>query len=325
MNLQDKYIPDSSKNVISKRINNYFDNGSIYVPNKFIVLLYGEYVTKAIDSMIKDIDNQNQNDLKRINDINFTNWLKNFYFNGGNDPYFGCIDLGWACKDVSIPTSNSEFEEDFVLDTIKQIRYPLIKSPVKIQNVSMTIVEDRHLMFYQFFNSLINQFFNPKVLKANSSFHKLNIAVVALTQTDQLPDEDNVVQTEQVKSTLLEKIFSDNSGNTPTPRKNKDVYAIPGNVFEFTSASLDKLENINLSNASKAPLEYRVNFKVPNSFQSSFNNELSGSLDKTSDSVLLDPPAKKASNSNLNIDDISYNRSAFEQSIPSLNTKYPAN
>jgi hypothetical protein len=268
MPLEDLY---SNGGNVSKRVKNFFDQSSFYVPNKFIVALFGEYVDKAITKMSTDIDKISDLSIRAMHRESFETWKATYFNKDGN-----YVDLNWACQGAVIPQANSETEDgDYVLDAVKGIRYPLIKTHAKIQTVSLRIIEDRKLMLYQFFNAIINQFHVPLALKPRSSFHKLSILIVALTQ-----HEGSGFGTKQPK---------ENSDNFKGLRDfvNKDIRSIPGQVFEFNSAVLTNVDALNLNNNNKAPLEYNVSFKVPNSFQNSFNTSISGLRDNTSDRTTL--------------------------------------
>lgn len=306
MSLENEFLKD--KNVES-RVNNFFDQASIYVPNKFIVLLFGEYVINAISKLEEYARRNNQVTVNGNNVYlqNFDRW-KDIYFSN-NGQY---LDLKWTCSSVNIPNVNSETEDgDFLLDSIKGIRYPLIKTHQKIQTLTLKIKEDRHLMMYNFFNSLTNQFHVAKALKPRSSFHKMSLLVIALTQN------------EDANTTSVENIVGD--------YLNKRIESIPGQVFEFNSAVLSNLEQINLTNETRNSLEYTVSFKVPNAFQSSFNTSIAGLRDNTSDaSSLTDVIVDKSmltgiergiprnADGSVDLDKIEYNTGNFEQDKKTL-------
>ena len=52
------------------------------------------------------------------------------------------------------------------------------------------------LMFYQFFNALMNQIFNPLILKARSSIHKLGMYIIVLDGFSFANTEENLYFTE---------------------------------------------------------------------------------------------------------------------------------
>ncbi len=292
---------------IGKRVRNFFDQSSFYVPNKFIVALYGEYVTKAIAKMALDIEKSDIT-LRASYRQAFENWKNSYFIKNGE-----YVDLGWTCQGVTIPNVSSETEDgDFLLDAIKGIRYPLIKSHTKIQTLTLKIIEDRKIMMYQFFNALTNQFHVAKALKPRSSFHKLSIIVIALTQNESA----GISTVDQ----LVNRVLSLSEGTTPTDQPNSTrITSIPGQIFEFNSAVLNNVDTINLSNNNKAPLEYNVSFKVPNTFQSSFNTALKGLRDNTSDQATLDIATDvnmlsgKNADGTIDINKIQYNRDFLEE------------
>lgn len=292
MSLEKTFQDDNNK----KRIQNFFDEASIFVPNKYIVLMYGEYVEKAIEYMQEGIAGKVKKDkngniiqdgngniiydtnpisdskLKGIAQTNFDRWVTNHYDNVGK-----FINLKWTCSSVTIPSVNSETEDgDYLIDSKKGIRYPLIKTHVKIQTLTMKILEDRKMMMYQFFNALTNQFHDPKVLKPTSSFHKLGILVIPLNAQEGLGQGNNPTF-----------IINDATQSIINSFKNDNITSVASQVFEFNSAVLVNVEAITLSNKNKTALEYGVSFKVPNTFQGAFNYGLSGLANNTSDSRIL--------------------------------------
>lgn len=255
---------------IKKRVTNFFDQASIFVPNKFIVVLFGEYVESAIAYMQSKIDAITDSKLKGIASKNFDVWVLRHYDEVGK-----FVELKWTCSSVNIPSVNSETEDgDYLIDSRKGIRYPLIKTHVKIQTLAMRIIEDRKMMMYQFFNALTNQFHSPTVLKPTSSFHKLGVIVIPL----------NSSEGSGIKTKTNETI--DTFGQLKDSFNNNNIIGVPSQIFEFNSAVLTNVETINLSNKNKNPLEYGITFKVPNTFQGSFSAGLSGLRNNTSDRTI---------------------------------------
>jgi len=238
-------------------------------------------------------------------------WKKNFFNKDGN-----YVDLNWTCSGANIPKANSETEDgDYVLDSTKGIRYPLIKTHSKIQTLSLRITEDRKLMMYQFFNALTNQFHVPLALKPRSSFHKMSILIAVFTQHE--------------GSGFGTNIPSNNTDKFGAMRDNvnKDIRSIPSQIFEFNSAVLTNVDTLNLNNNNKGPLEYGVSFKVPNSFQNSFNTSIKGLRDNTSDRSILDASVDsntlegrliRNSDGTVDLNKVKYRTDSLEQSKKDL-------
>lgn len=307
MSIEKTFHDDNNK----KRISNFFDEASIYVPNKYIVVMYGKYVEQAIAYMESKIYDNSIHDstLKSIAQTNFDKWIVNHYDEAGK-----FIDLKWTCSSVNIPSVNSETEDgDYLLDAKKGIRYPLIKTHVKIQTLTMKIIEDRKMMMYQFFNALTNQFHSPEVLKPTSSFQKLGIVIIPLNSQEDynVPDIKNQFQSFRSFQEFRKSLIGNN------------ITSKPSQIFEFNSAVLVNITSLNLSNKNKSPLEYDISFKVPNTFQGSFNYGLEGLANNTSDSIFGfnkvtgEDAGLKAnatdSKSDFNSDNFDYNKEAFEE------------
>ncbi len=238
--------------LVKNRIDKFFSDASIYVPNKYSVVLYGQYVENAIKSLQDTIEGSANSELKNLNRVSFNKWKAVYYDTPGK-----FLDLRWACSSVSIPTITAETETDYNIDSTKSIRYPLIKG-YKNGPLTMRVTEDSKLLFYQFFNALTNQFFNPKVLKPNSSFQKLNIAIGTFTANEKF-----------------------------NPEVKNPTSAAVAQVFEFNSAVLMDFGNVELNSVSNTKLEYNIKFNVPNAFQSKFNSSLESIRDNTTDKAFL--------------------------------------
>lgn len=296
MPIESAFINDNGDNT-TQRVGTFFQEASAIIGNKYIVLLYGEYVTAAIQAMQANINAiSSSTSLQTAYQNNFNKWLSVHYFPSGQ-----YVDFRWVVESINLPAINSKINDTALnLDVSKSIRYPLLENYGGIQEITMKIVEDRKMMQYAFLNSLQNQFFNAIELKPNSSFHKVSIVVIPLIQ---------------------------NEGITPTGSKtssndiiNKNIGSIPGQLFEYNSAVLTSLPKINLSNANNnEPLKYDIIFKVPNPFNSSFNTNLKGLRNDSSDKATIRSTlGQSLDQDTINPNTLQYITSNFEASTTDI-------
>ncbi len=266
-------IVHSLNKTMEQRITEYYGGASVYRPNKFLVGLYGEYVGKAMKTMMADSKEErspsaryNGNKKRMFNTDVYDNaldaWYRKYYF-----PEDDQVELKWACADVTIPTVKSSYETKSVrLDNHKSIKYPLLRSADSDGGeIKLTIVEDRNLMMYQFFNALHNQFYIPQILKPKSSFHKLGMYVAAL-------QEDFVKATAKKENGEL---------------RDHDLESVVSQVFEFNSIAITGISDLQFKNDSKEIMTFTVSFKAPNLFQGVFKTSFKGLRNTGSDALYL--------------------------------------
>ena len=202
-----------------QRIDAFFSNSSIFVGNKFIVGFWGEYVNSALYYLL---DYSNKDPLRgnipkvyknqNIYTVLFNKWYGNHVVPNSNDSE---VDLKWACESVKIPSVGAKTRKGFNIDTTKTIDYPLIEGHEGAKTITLNIVEDKKMMFYQFFNALQNQFFEPLILKPKSSYHKLGmyIAVIGGHQMDNLDliEREDGVARETTLEDIPMQVFEFNS------------------------------------------------------------------------------------------------------------------
>lgn len=295
---------------MKQRIDEYYGSASIYRPNKFIVGFYGEYVNQAVAKLISDADTErypsnryNGNQKVSLKTKVYRNaleqWKQKHYVQEDS-----MVELKWACSDVTIPSTQVETETGVLIDSIKSAQFPLVKSYGGIQQVSVTITEDRHMMMYQFFNALLNRFFTPQIQKPRSSLHKLGMYIAVL-------QEDFVVHNGNGEGSELENgsirgVYTDNPGGS-------DLDAAVSQVFEFNSIVLKGIPELRFENNIQDKLSYTLKFDVPNSFQGSFKTSAKGMRDNTSDRMFL-------ANNSLKDDGKEYITENFEVSTSQLLT-----
>lgn len=274
------------------RINKFYNQGSIHVPNKFVVGLWGEYITSALQYMS---DYTVHDPLLGVNKLVkntrlysgvLTRWLQihspdtqlapsNVFANGNVRDIIKtvkAVELLWACQSIQFPSTVKPKVDNIKIDTYKNISYPVITGHNGPGDVKLTIVEDRTLMFYQFFNAIMNQFFDPLILKARSSFHKMGMYIVSMDGFS-MP-------------------YIQNDGSENFDERNKARWAVedvPLQVFEFNSVILTDIGDVSYSNDSIKPATYTITIRCPNLFQDAFKttSNFRGLANNTSDKRLL--------------------------------------
>lgn len=263
-------------------LNNFYRNSTIYVPNKYSVILYGPAVRNAM-SVLRKSSEATRTDVK--NPINgdgatghrpidlesFKRWEhyhyhKSFFKEYSGYPFSnktksinGAVHLKWACNNVNIPTLDSQEADDkeITMDTFKNIKFHIVGDADANKALTLSVTEEKGMMWYQFFNALGNQFFNAKALIPRDSLHKLSALVVPLISSE----DDDI--TSRMK---FEK----------------------GQIFEFNSIIYTGMGNtLKFSNDTETPLTYNVSFTCPNSFQQTFKKEEKGMLNRAHDDNYL--------------------------------------
>lgn len=272
------------------RVRNFYQHGSIHVPNKYVVGLFGESVNGTIqylsDYAVHDPLLGKFKNVKgtRLYSGILTRWLNihcpdmtitQDVFSNGNVrdivKNINAIELLWACESIKFtPSVTPKIKKDLKMDTFKNITYPIIMGHEGPGDVTITIIEDRTLMFYQFFNGLMNQFFDPLILKARSSFHKLGLYMIvmdgfALPNLEGIPDERNDTDHWVVED-------------------------VPLQVFEFNAIVPTSISPIDYSLSADKKASFTVTFSCPNMFQDPFKTtgNYRGLRDYTSNNTAID-------------------------------------
>lgn len=283
---------------MNSHVNDFYSNNSIFIPNKFMVGFYGSYITEAMNELSQE---SKKAGFDGAFIENFQNFKANHYITDGN-----ILELKWLCSTISLPTPTPVVESNFNIDTLKGIKYPLIKGYGSAPSeINLTLVENRRLQGFQFFNTLMNRFFIPQLFRARSSFHKLNMYVAVL----------NGDYTKAGVGRDLERYaYSTDS------RSLVAIDDIPLQVFEFNSIVPTSIGKVTLTNASKPDsLSYGISFLAPDPFQGAYNTTFKGLRDNTtgkilSNGVVTDGNALK----NLNISGINltaYLPQFFEEGV----------
>ena len=274
-------IHDLTK-TMKQNIDEFYGNASVYRTNKYFVGFFGDYVKLAIDKMgIAARDNNKIIHGSHIYEDAYNNWKQLFYHEPAHQ-----LDMRWACSAISIPHTSSKIETPTFIDSIKSIKYPIITSANDLGEIKITVRDDKHLMWYQFFNALNNCFYRAQILKPRSSFQKVSIYVAPIQE--QFVNTEYKTEflghakasTKRVYDASIKKLTSIENVNGEI--REKAIDSVVSQVFEFNSAVLKDIAAMNLKNDSKEILEYNVTFAVPNTFQGSFNNAYKGLADNTS-------------------------------------------
>jgi hypothetical protein len=295
-------------------IKHFENNSSMYTTNKFSVLLFGEYIESALAEMAREIGDENTlraiesrgnvpdslfNEVLNRSGENlaiwerkFTNWLSLHQKSNGINNYLG-MDLLWKCKSINIPNTKPKITKDFNIDSIKGISYPLITGVDPNITVTMTIIEDRSMMMYQFFNAIMNQFFNTQELRAKSSFQKVNMEVFAYQGDEYFRDTDTDIselnKLDRYGGTRNTNIREE-TANRDLSNERKVIYGgqdlILNQRFEFNSIVPSSVSDIKFTQ-DPTILEFDVTFECPNPFQKEFSERANQGLRDLSSNTTL--------------------------------------
>lgn len=272
---------------INDSLNEFYSGSSIFVPNKFMVYLDGPYVTQAIknlDAIVDGLSNEYESDK-----INYNRWRRLHVASRtvGSDQRYATISPSgdnrgsivtketngqtvkakvekeyrinflWSCQDINIPLPNIETDEmesrSMTLDPIKNLKYTMITNYSMNYNVSMGVLEEKGMVWGQFFNELSNLFYDAKILTPRDSIRKLRVVVDIIASRDMPSSSERTSEFE-----LISK-------------------------FEFNSAVLASRDDLKFGNSIEEGMKGSVTFKIPNPFQASYNHEESGLQNRISD------------------------------------------
>ena len=238
-----------------------------HLVNKYHVGFWGDYVAEALRIMDR---NSFSDKYSLTNTKTFKNttdaWLK-AAFNQWADLFYDrdthVLNMYWAATSVKIGEAQSNTVPVAGLDTTKGMKYPLIQGDKGPQTITLTIVDDPYMMWYQFFNALYNAQFSPLVLKARSTWHKINIAV------DLYSDATTIMRSSNGQlATEAGPYITDISLNQ---------------MYEFNSAVLTKAPDMKMGFSDDKPFTFTVSFQYPNAFQGTFKQQLRYLRDNTCD------------------------------------------
>lgn len=235
--------------------------------NKYHVGLWGEYVSEALRVMDRNsfADKYSLSTTKTFKDTGdahwkaaFNNWCDLFY-----DRSSKVLNMYWACESATVQGNTAKTKDYSSIDTTKQMAYPLAIGDNGPKDLTLKIVDDPYMMWYQFFNALFNVQYSPLVLKARSTWHKINVAIDVYSE-----------------ATTIQR---SGTGQLAT-EKNPYITDISLNqMFEFNSAVLLGSPNVNLSQVGDGIYKFDVKFRYPNCFHGTFKTQLRYLRDNTRD------------------------------------------
>ena len=238
-----------------------------HLVNKYHVGFWGEYVSEALRIMDRNsfADKYSLTNVKTFKNTTdcylktaFNQWADLFY-----DRDTKVLNMYWAAKSVKVGEAKAKIEPKTSIDTTKGMRYPLVRGDDGPKSLSITVVDDPYMMWYQFFNALFNAQFSPLVLKARSTFHKINIAIDLYSEAGTLTRSSN--------------------GQYATEQSPYITDIGLAQMFEFNSAVLESAPSIKMSYEDGNAYTFDLKFQYPNAFQGSFKQQLRYLRDNTCD------------------------------------------
>ena len=238
-----------------------------HLVNKYHVGFWGDYVDEALRIMDRNAyaDKYNITDTKTFKDTGdlfykeaFNDWATLFY-----DPQTRVLNMYWAAKSVKIGESKAKMQDTAGIDTTKGMKYPLIRGDQGPQQLTITIVDDPYMMWYQFFNALYNAQYSPLVLKARSTWHKINVGIDLYCEGTTYARSKN--------------------GDLATDKTPFITDITLAQMYEYNSAVLIGAPTMDMGFEKRDPYTFTVTFKYPNAFQGSFKNHLRYLRDNTCD------------------------------------------
>lgn len=252
----------------------FYDMARGHVTNKYHVGLYGPYVDEALRVMDQNAhgDKYDYNRTKPFPGTNdnfrktlFDQWLSMCY-----EKDTGVLNMFWAAKSISInsPTSTTQ---NVMMDTTKTMTYPVVTSISCENTMSIEVVDDPYLMWYNFFNALFNVQFSPLLLKPRSTLQKINVMVELFTEGLTVGNSMKSIEERENGNTCMTDL-------------------VIGQMFEFNSCITVKSPAIKPSYGEANPYTFNIEFKYPNAFQGTFKDQMRYLRDNTTRGV---DPSKK--------------------------------
>lgn len=249
----------------------YFSHAEGFVPNKFHIGFSGEYVEKALTIMQVNCAGDKYTHAPKL--FNGSAYLMKKFSNFIDDHWDNekrILNMLWNCKSITLPKPTLTTEQIDSLDSMKDLTFNM---PKKIQSgqLSLTVVDDQYLMWFNFFNAMFNSQISPLVLRPKSGFHKIDISVELLngaTADDWAVD----INKEALASTAPWLEYA------PGTRTNLDVIQ----MSEYNSVVLTAAPTIDPNNSSMDLASFTVEFKVPNPLNGTFKKSDRGLHDNTS-------------------------------------------
>lgn len=248
----------------------YFQRAEGFVPNKFHIGFSGEYVEKALTVMQVNCAGDKYTHAPKM--FNGSAYLMKKFSNFIDDHWDNekrILNMLWNCKSVTLPKPTLNLETIKSLDSMKALSFQMPKN-VQSGDLSLTVVDDQYLMWFNFFNAMFNSQISPLVLRPKSGFHKIDISVELLngaTANDWAVDLNKTALA--ATAPWLEY--------APGTRTNLDVIQ----MSEYNSVVLSSAPVIDPDNSKMDLATFTVQFKVPNTLNGTFKKSDRGLHDNT--------------------------------------------
>jgi len=251
-----------------------------HVVNKYHIGFYGPYVDEALRVMDQNsyADKYDQGRKKPFPDSTdnfrktlFDQWLSLHY-----EKASGVLNMYWSAKSVTIPPPSAT-TASIMMDSTKQIDYPVITGVNTDNTLTIEVVDDPYLMWYNFFNAMFNVQFSPLLLKPKSTLQKINVMVELFS----------------------EGLTVGNSMKSIEERENNPCMTdlVIGQMFEFNSCITTQAPALNANYETATPYTFSVNLKYPNAYQGTFKDQMRYLRDNTTRGV--DPVRAKEHGSSV--------------------------
>lgn len=253
--------------MLSYYMDKFYASARGHLVNKYHVGFWGPYVSEALRIMDRNAyaDKYVISDVKTFK--NTTDMHLKVAFNQWADLFYSretkVLNMYWAAESVKIGEAKAKPDDISGIDTTKGMKYPLIRGDEGPKQLSLTVVDDPYMMWYQFFNALYNAQFSPLVLKTRSTWHKINIGVDLYSES-----------TTMMRSSL---------GQLATEQTPFITDLSLAQMYEFNSAVLLGAPNMEMGFNKNDPYKFTVSFKYPNAFQGTFKQKLRYLRDNTCD------------------------------------------
>lgn len=248
----------------------YFQRAEGFVPNKFHIGFSGEYVEKALTVMqVNCAGDKYTNAPKTFNGSAYLMRKFSEFIDDHWDNEKRILNMLWNCTSVTLPKPTLKCDNIHSLDSMKALTFSI---PKKVDSGTMTlnVVDDQYLMWFNFFNAMFNSQISPLVLRPKSGFHKIDISVELLngaTANDWAVDLNKAALA--ASAPWLEY--------APGTRTNLDVIQ----MSEYNSVVLTSAPVIDPSNAQMDLATFSVHFNVPNTLNGTFKKSERGLHDNT--------------------------------------------
>ncbi len=249
----------------------YFSHAEGFVPNKFHIGFSGEYVEKALTIMQVNCAGDKYTNAPKL--FNGSAYLMRKFSNFIDDHWDNekrILNMLWNCKSITLPKPTLTTEQIDSLDSMKDLTFNM---PKKIQpgQLTLTVVDDQYLMWFNFFNAMFNSQISPLVLRPKSGFHKIDISVELLNGAT--ADDWAVDMNKEALASTAPWLSYD-----PGTRTNLDVIQ----MSEYNSVVLISAPTIDPNNTNMDLASFNVEFKVPNPLNGTFKKSDRGMHDNTS-------------------------------------------